>query len=282
MRTSTVILGLAVLAACEQDPGSPPIGIALETVGNPAPQQVGGQGSLIQSGELRTFAFGAVRRADGSTTGEFELVSRVSGAIIHGTIRCLAVVGTDAWLGGVIDRSNIGLEGETQFRVRDNGEGGPVPDRISLVSVGLPPGSAASYCAGTPRTPGLNGIVAGNIQIPRLSPEELAPATGLWTGIRFNPGGVTCCTQTWELTQTGSTVTGLLTAPHTGCVNLGPCPLSGTISGNTLTFRVDLTFAGDVFEQGTATITADQMTGTLEQCFFGSCTGGLTFDLVRQ
>jgi hypothetical protein len=250
--------------------------------GNPVVQSATGQGSLIQADERRTFAFSAVKHADGSVRGEFQLINRLSGVIIHGTVLCLTVVGTDAWLGGVIDHSNLDLSDETSFRVRDNGEGRQTePDGISLMNVNQPSGFAAEYCASTPQYPPLNAIVAGNIQVRPVS--EMAAFTGLWSGLRFNTGGVPCCTWTWNLTQTSTTVTGLLTAPHTGCAAIGGCPVTGTVSGTTMTFRVDLTFVGpDAFEQGTATVVGDRMTGTFEQCFFGSCVGGLTFDLIRQ
>ncbi len=282
LKLAAVLFGLTGLIGCERDPSSPPRGGAAQLVGNPVVQSATGQGSLIQADERRTFAFSAIKRADGSVSGEFELIGRLSGVIIHGTVLCLTVVGTDAWVGGVIDHSNIDLFGETLFRVRDNGEGRQAePDRISLMFVNQPPGSAAAYCASTPQNPRLNPIIAGNIQVRPVS--DLAAFTGLWSGLRLNSGGVPCCTWTWNLTQTGATVTGLLTAPHTGCAAIGGCPVTGIVSDTTMTFRVDLIFIGpDVFEQGTATVAGDRMTGTFQQCFSGSCVGGLTFDLMRQ
>jgi len=282
LKLAAALCGLTVLIGCEQDLSSPLAGPTAQVAGNRVVQSATGQGSLMQADERRTFAFNARKHEDGSVSGEFQLVGRLSGAIIHGTVLCLTVVGTDAWVGGVIDHANLDLSGETLFRVRDNGEGGHAePDGISLMFVNQPPGSAAAYCASTPPNPPFNAIVAGNIQVRPVS--ETAAFTGLWSGLRFNPGGVTCCTWTWNLTQTSATVTGLLTAPHTGCAAIGGCPVTGTVSGTTMTFRVDLTFVGpDAFEQGTASVAGDRMTGTFEQCFFGSCVGGLTFDLSRQ
>ncbi|HMG18140.1 MAG TPA: hypothetical protein VK573_05400 [Gemmatimonadales bacterium] len=281
-RLAAALFGITALIGCERDPSSPAAEPAAQLVGNRVVQSATGQGSLIQADERRTFAFSAVKHADGSVTGEFQLIGRLSEVIIHGTVLCLTVIGPDAWLGGVIDHANRDLGGETVFRVRDNGEGQQTePDGISLMFVNQPPGSAAAYCANTPPSPAFNAIVAGNIQVRPVS--EVAAFTGLWSGLRFNPGGVTCCTWTWNLTQTSATVTGLLTAPHTGCAAIGGCPVTGTVSGTTMTFRVDLTFIGpDAFEQGTATVAGDRMIGTFEQCLFGSCIGGLTFDLVKQ
>jgi hypothetical protein len=111
----------------------------------------------------------------------------------------------------------------------------------------------------------------------------LGPFVGLWSGVRYNPDGQLCCSFRWNLQQQGDTVTGLLDQPHTGCARIGGCPVTGVARGNQMTFVISLTFAlYETYEQGTATISGDRMTGSYEQCVAGVCTGGLTFDITRQ
>jgi hypothetical protein len=61
---------------------------------------------------LRTFAFTAKNRADGTTQGQYQINNRDAGAREHGTVTCLEVDGNDAWVGGVITHSSVpGREG---------------------------------------------------------------------------------------------------------------------------------------------------------------------------
>jgi hypothetical protein len=109
---------------------------------------------------------------DGSVTGTLQ-------ANYHGLwkdrgqITCFTIIGTEAWLGVVIQRStspNPGRVGsERVLYVQDNGEGSMAePDR----STGLAPLSSAGvdtldeYCETTPqRTASVYDLEAGNIQI---------------------------------------------------------------------------------------------------------------------
>jgi len=113
---------------------------------------------------LRTFAFTAKNRADGSIQGQYQVNNRdVSGSREHGTVTCLEVDGDQAWIGGVITHSSIpGREGTPRvFRVIDNGEGsGDPPDFASYFAFG----DALVTCDARPMLPGQD-LEGGNIQV---------------------------------------------------------------------------------------------------------------------
>jgi hypothetical protein len=112
---------------------------------------------------LRTFAFTAQTRADGTTKGQYQINNRETGFKEHGRVTCLEVHGNEAWIGGTIERSNVpGSDGfHRVWRVIDNGEGSnDPPDQIS-VTLGVP---AAPICSDASVLP-LNDIEYGNIQV---------------------------------------------------------------------------------------------------------------------
>ena len=124
----------------------------------------GGGHFHVIGGALRTFAFTAKNRADGSTQGQYQVHNRdISGAREHGTVTCLEVDDDQAWIGGVITHSSIpGREGTPRvFRVVDNGEGsGDPPDQASMFAVG----DAMVTCHARPMFPAQD-LEGGNIQV---------------------------------------------------------------------------------------------------------------------
>ena len=111
---------------------------------------------------LRTFAFIARNRADGTTTGEYQVDNQsVSGSRERGIVTCLEVDGNQAWIGGVITHSTIpGREGTARvFRVIDRGDGEP-PDQASLLIVG----DATVTCHTRPLLP-VEDLDEGRIQV---------------------------------------------------------------------------------------------------------------------
>src|SRR5687767_14324574 len=66
-----------------------------------------GSGHFTSGGELRTFAVAAVKRADGSVSGEYQVRSRAgAGAVFHVGVTCMSVVGNQAWVAGIIEQSD--------------------------------------------------------------------------------------------------------------------------------------------------------------------------------
>jgi hypothetical protein len=126
------------------------------------------------SGARRTFTFSAVERADGSVSGQFNLVlhESVRGSTNPATTRiqaevvCISVSGSQAWVGGVVKSSSnpdwVGLE--TGWSVLDDGEGSSSSDRISLMNVPNVPGTAQATCDDRTRVPDLI-VERGNVQV---------------------------------------------------------------------------------------------------------------------
>src|SRR5262245_53264077 len=174
MPSWTTTLFAVVLAAC--DGGSAPPTTAARstaaptTLSGPVVQSATGAGQFTVAGELRTFSFNALKYADGTVQGQYELFSRSAGVRIHGDVVCLSVVGNHAWVGGSQDQSSsssgfpAGLE--NGFQSVDHGQGAnDPPDRLSLMFINAPPGFAQAYCDARVDAPPLNDIEGGNIQV---------------------------------------------------------------------------------------------------------------------
>jgi hypothetical protein len=118
----------------------------------------------VTSGALRTFAFTAKTRADGTVQGQYQINNRdVSGSREHGTVTCLAVDGDEAWIGGVITHSSIPIRvGERRvFQVVDRGEGsGDPPDQASILIMGFTPADCHATLFLAPQD-----LEGGNIQV---------------------------------------------------------------------------------------------------------------------
>jgi hypothetical protein len=175
MKTAmAVLIAVGALACGSSDATAPSLTgeVRLADGGN-GKIAVSGSGHLTAVGadtDWRTFSFHAKADEDGSNaSGSFQSQSRQNDPdnYIKGDIVCVAVVGNQAWMVGVVTSSTaptapVGTF--TRFRVIDNGEGsGSPPDQISLLNVGflVPP----PYCFNKPDAPALFDIEAGNVQI---------------------------------------------------------------------------------------------------------------------
>ena len=104
-------------------------------------QSASGFGQVHLGLPFRNFSFAATRRADGTATGQAQLLRQDLGVHVHIEIDCLTVFGDIAVMSGVVKSTNspvlpIGLS--QLFAVRDNGEGpDSAPDEITLVFDGL-------------------------------------------------------------------------------------------------------------------------------------------------
>jgi hypothetical protein len=101
-------------------------------------QQATGAGHILVDGIHRTFAFGAVRHADGLVTGEAQLFNHANGFESHAELICMTVIGNRARMGGIIKHSDVRECEDTNmfFSVEDNGEGPQRrTDRISFAGV---------------------------------------------------------------------------------------------------------------------------------------------------
>lgn len=100
-----------------------------------------GSGQVRINGELRNFAFSAIKDRDGDVSGQAQLNNRNIPIEDHVDVRCLSVVGNTATVSGIITKSKskdnpaaeFAVGTPVIFRVQDNGEGAnDPPDLITL------------------------------------------------------------------------------------------------------------------------------------------------------
>ena len=131
--------------------------------GNSGPS-ASGAGHFEITGDLRTFSFHANTAKDGSVSGQAQLNNRDQSVVAHIVVDCLRIVGTTAFVSGVISKhSDPTLVGKgARWKVQDNGEGANAPpDLITLAHVGF---TASPTACLAPLSLTLNAI-AGNIQV---------------------------------------------------------------------------------------------------------------------
>jgi len=160
-----------VAGACEESPTEPEEfdrSVLSAALSGGVVEKVTGSGHFddfrFPDAEFRTFSFTVREKADGGTSGQYELHNPNFDIRVHGEIECVAVAGNEAWFAGPTtlssDENQIGVN--RAFRVIDNGEGsGASADEVSF-AVGV--GSAQDWCdAMIPF--GTNPIESGNVQV---------------------------------------------------------------------------------------------------------------------
>lgn len=128
-----------------------------------------GSAHRIRAEELWVLAFNAVKRADGTTTGEARIDRKDLGISWNLDVTCLAVVGNTAWIAGIIRnaRGPIIREGTVSyFYVIDNGEGADAPpDVASAVRINDVAGQDQEFCNLRPLALPPTPIAHGNVQV---------------------------------------------------------------------------------------------------------------------
>jgi hypothetical protein len=124
-----------------------------------------GSGHITRDGQTRTFAFTATTAADGTVTGQVQVISCALDTVVHFEIDCLRVVGNVAHMSGITTRSSNPAEapvGEMRRLVAmDNGEGShSAPDLISTIPVN-PAGETCENSTLVPTAP----VEEGNVQV---------------------------------------------------------------------------------------------------------------------
>lgn len=162
-----VLASAATLAACESEIVRPDGARPAASLEGIEARATGAGHLLAANGELRKFSFSAVTHADGTVSGQFELVAGNADLVAHGTVTCMAVVDGQAWIGGTLDRNSIGAPfTHGWWRAVDGGT--DAPDQLSVLVVANDPagGLAQAFCDGRPTGfPPLNDIVQGAITI---------------------------------------------------------------------------------------------------------------------
>jgi hypothetical protein len=171
VRTS-LFLG-ALLVGCSE-PSTTALDIEPQASAIPAPvvASATGSGHFAQGGELRTFTFAAVGRADGSASGEYHVTIHAIDAFFHATVTCMRARGDTAWVAGVIDRTNhpvIQAGTVTYFWTVDGGEDPDATDIVSVARINDALGQDQVFCGLTPDEDfsGLPGraVEKGNVQV---------------------------------------------------------------------------------------------------------------------
>ena len=133
---------------------------------NPVVESANGSGHRISGGEFRSFSFSAVRRADGTTTGQAQVYPRSLDAFAHIAIDCLTVDGNFAHMSGTVTHTSdpaVFIAGEqVHFAVEDNGEGADAPaDRVT----GIPENESLTCEDELGSRATFSNIVRGNVQV---------------------------------------------------------------------------------------------------------------------
>lgn len=175
-RGAFLLLGVAILG-CEAVPDrvlapERDAGVSGPVLSNGSThQQVTGHANIFlpnfQAEEK--YSNSAIRHADGSVTGEFQLKSEQDGGVrLHGDVICFTIVGNTARLGGFIEKSSEpAFEGlHVVWTIIDNGEGGKdPPDQTSDFFLVTDAATAQFHCAvGFNLAPFLP-VLGGNLQV---------------------------------------------------------------------------------------------------------------------
>ena len=111
----------------------------------------------------------AIRHADGTVSGEFELKSEQDGGLrVHGDVTCFTIVGNTARLGGFIEQSTEpAFEGlDVVWTIVDNGEGNNGPPDLTSDFFLVGTGGAQFHCAvGFAFTAPVLPVLSGNLQV---------------------------------------------------------------------------------------------------------------------
>lgn len=170
------VLALSLLAACDSPaaPAGDAPAAAASAVATPAGvvASATGSGHYTSGGELRTLAFSATRRADGSASGQYEVVIHAADAYFHVGVTCLSVRNDTAWIAGTITGTNhpvIRTGTVSYFWAVDGGEGPDAVDVVSTARINDRPGEDQRFCSLMPDEAfsGLPGHVVehGNVQV---------------------------------------------------------------------------------------------------------------------
>lgn len=168
-----ILIACAGAAACSDTPA--PVRILAPST--PALSQgiiasANGSAHYMSGGELRTMAFSAVGKEDGTASGEFQINIHAIDRYLHVSVTCMRVRNDTAWVAGIIDHTDHPaiIPGRVSyFWAVDNGEGQGTPDKMSTARINDPVGEDQRFCSLMPDEafsglPG-NVLVHGNVQV---------------------------------------------------------------------------------------------------------------------
>lgn len=158
VRRCALMGAIVTLAACQGPTGvdrasAPDLAPALSVGG--ATVVVTGSGHIdrdpTSAKDLRRFTISAIGHADGTASGQYELISGSPEVKAHGTVTCVVRSGNRAFIGGTVDRRTFFEEFDitgVAIEVVDNGSGpDDPPDEVSQVGFYLStPSGPQDFC----------------------------------------------------------------------------------------------------------------------------------------
>jgi hypothetical protein len=161
----------ATLLGCDSQPPStlePITSASLRLDDAGVVQSANGSGHFTSGGEIRTFAFNAKKRADGSVTGQYQINAHASGIFFHVSVTCMDVVDNTAFIAGIITQASGApvVEGTVSyFYARDAGEGPDAADIVSVARINDVAGADQEFCATHPLLLPPRAVEQGNVQV---------------------------------------------------------------------------------------------------------------------
>lgn len=131
-------------------------------------QSATGSGHYTSGGEIRTFAFSAVKHADGSVTGNYVINVHASDLSFHVDVTCMDIVDNTAFVAGIIRKASGPpvIEGTVSyFYATDGGEGPDAVDIVSVARINDRPEAAEEFCTQHPRLLPPRVVEQGNVQV---------------------------------------------------------------------------------------------------------------------
>jgi hypothetical protein len=131
-----------------------------------------GSAHYMSGGELRTMAFNAVGKEDGTASGEYQINIHAIDRFLHVSVTCMRVRNDTAWVAGIIDRTNhpaIIPGTVSYFWTTDKGEGEGTVEKMSTARINDAAGQDQVFCNLQPseQFSGLPGnvLLHGNVQV---------------------------------------------------------------------------------------------------------------------
>jgi hypothetical protein len=171
-----MLSSVAVVVACALSGCDSPLPAPTELVGGKlalqssegVQQSATGSGHYTAGDEIRTFAFSATKRADGSVSGQYQINVHASDLFFHVAVTCMDVVGNTAWVAGIITKASGPpvVEGTVSyFYATDGGEGPDAVDIVSVARINDRPEAAEEFCTQHPRVLPPRVVEQGNVQV---------------------------------------------------------------------------------------------------------------------
>jgi hypothetical protein len=128
-----------------------------------------GAAHRIRGDELWVLSFNAVKRADGSVTGQYRVDRKDIPVSFNVDVTCMSVAGNTAWVAGIIrnQAGGLAIDGTVSyFYVIDNGEGpNGGGDMVSALRLNDAAGEDTEFCTDQPLLLAAVPVELGNVHV---------------------------------------------------------------------------------------------------------------------